>query len=313
MNKTLDFARKYGIAVITIAVFLALATTTEGFATTRNLRNILDQQSTVLIAASFMTLAIIAGNFYVSVSSVFVTAPLFGLVVENATGSALLALGAALVVGPLMGLFNGVIVTLLKVNSFIGTLATSFIFFGAGYLVSDRSLMRPEGEMFQQIARTRFLGVTSAFWIALVVVIIAAILLSRTRFGRNIYATGGNREAARLAGVKVDRVQSMTFVLLGAAAALAGVLNASRSISAQPSDDFSFVFTVLTAVIVGGTSIAGGQGAIWRTVAAVFFLAFMTNGFNLHQIDPIWQRIIQGLVILVAVTIDAWSQRGHRS
>jgi len=220
---------------------------------------------------------------------------------------------AAVAVGLLMGAINGVIVTVFKINSFIGTLATSFMFFGTGYLISDRSLMRPAGEAFQHIARTRFFGVTSAFWIALGAVIIAGILLSRTRFGRNIYATGGNAEAARLAGVKVDRVQAMTFVLLGGAAALAGVINASRSISAQPSDDFSFVFAVLTAVIVGGTSIAGGQGAVWRTVAAAFFLAFMTNGFNLHQIDPIWQRIIQGAVILIAVGIDAWIQRGQRS
>ena len=311
MDQLLGYARKYGIAVITLAVFVALASTTDGFATIRNLRNILDQQSTVLIAASFMTLAIIAGNFDVSVSAVFVAAPLFALTVENATGSAGLAVATAIAVGLIMGSINGMIVTLFKVNSFIGTLATSFMFFGAGFLISDRSLMRPSGDMFQQIARTRFFGVTSAFWIALIVVIFAAILLARTRFGRNVYATGGNREAARLAGVKVDRVQAATFIMLGAAAGLAGVLNASRSISAQPSDDFSFVFTVLTAVIVGGTSIAGGQGAIWRTVAAVFFLAFMTNGFNLHQIDPIWQRIIQGAVILVAVGIDAWAQRGR--
>ena len=97
--------------------------------------------------------------------------------------------------------------------------------------------------------------------------------------------------------------------MLGGASALAGIVSSSRSMSAQPSDDFSFVFAVLTAVIVGGTSIAGGKGAIWRTVAAAFFLAFMGNGFNLNQIDPLWQRIILGLVIVIAVAIDSWSQR----
>lgn len=309
MNTTLKFARNYGILIITILLFLALAITTDGFATPRNMRNLLDQQSTILIAASFMTIAIIAGNFDVSVSSIFVAAPLFALTVENATQNVFLAVAVAILIGLSMGTFNGIIVTRVKVNSFIGTLATSFMFFGAGFLISQRSLMRPETEIYQQIARTRFLGITSAFWIALVVVIIAWVLLSRTRFGRNVYATGGNREAARLAGVNVDRVQALTFVMLGGAAALAGVINSSRSISAQPSDDFSFVFSVLTAVIVGGTSIAGGKGAIWRTVTAAFFLAFMTNGFNLNQIDPIWQRIIEGIVILIAVSIDAWTQR----
>ena len=303
MNFALLF-RNYGILLVTILLFVILAVSADGFATERNLRNILDQQSMVIIAASFMTIAIISGNFDVSVSAVFVTAPLFGLRVENMTGNVFLAVAAALAVGLLMGAINGFIVTRLKINSFIGTLATSFMFFGAGFLVSSRSLMRPESDVYRLIARSRFLGLTSATWIAIAVVIIATILLSRTRFGRNVFAVGGNMEAARLAGVAVNRVQTTAFLLLGVAAALAGVLNSSRSISAQPSDDFSFVFAVLTAVIVGGTSIAGGQGAIWRTTTAAFFLAFLNNGFNLLQIDPIWQRLIEGAVIIMAVAVD---------
>ena len=308
MNFALLF-RNYGILLVTILLFVILAVSADGFATERNLRNILDQQSMVIIAASFMTIAIISGNFDVSVSAVFVTAPLFGLRVENMTGNVFLAVAAALAVGLLMGAINGFIVTRLKINSFIGTLATSFMFFGAGFLVSSRSLMRPESDVYRLIARSRFLGLTSATWIAIAVVIIATILLSRTRFGRNVFAVGGNMEAARLAGVAVNRVQTTAFLLLGVAAALAGVLNSSRSISAQPSDDFSFVFAVLTAVIVGGTSIAGGQGAIWRTTPAAFFLAFLNNGFNLLQIDPIWQRLIEGAVIIMAVAVDTWTKQ----
>ena len=307
----LNFAllfRNYGILLVTIGLFVVLAVTADGFATERNLRNILDQQSMVIIAAAFMTIAIISGNFDVSVSAIFVTAPLFGLKVENMTGNVFLAVVAAIAVGLIMGAINGFIVTRLKINSFIGTLATSFMFFGAGFLISSRSLMRPETDAYRLIARSRFLGLTSATWIAITVVIIATILLSRTRFGRNVFAVGGNMEAARLAGVAVNRVQTMAFLLLGAAAALAGVLNSSRSISAQPSDDFSFVFAVLTAVIVGGTSIAGGQGAIWRTTTAAFFLAFLNNGFNLLQIDPIWQRLIEGAVIIMAVAVDTWTK-----
>ena len=308
MNFALLF-RNYGILLVTILLFVILAVSADGFATERNLRNILDQQSMVIIAASFMTIAIISGNFDVSVSAIFVTAPLFGLRVENMTGNVFLAVAAALAVGLLMGAINGFIVTRLKINSFIGTLATSFMFFGAGFLVSSRSLMRPESDVYRMIARSRFLGLTSATWIAIAVVIIATILLSRTRFGRNVFAVGGNMEAARLAGVAVNRVQTTAFLLLGVAAALAGVLNSSRSISAQPSDDFSFVFAVLTAVIVGGTSIAGGQGAIWRTTTAAFFLAFLNNGFNLLQIDPIWQRLIEGAVIIMAVAVDTWTKQ----
>jgi ribose transport system permease protein len=162
------------------------------------------------------------------------------------------------------------------------------------------------------LARTNFLGLTSSTWVSFAMVVIASVLLTQTRFGRNVFATGGNPEAARIAGVNVSRVQIATFALLSTSAAIAGVLNSSRSLSAQPSDDFSFVFAVLTAVIVGGTSIAGGQGAVWRSVVGAFFLAFLSNGFNLHQIDPIWQRLIMGMVILVAVGIDAWTQRNSK-
>ena len=305
----LELSKKYGIAVITISLFLILSLTTEGFFTERNIRNLLDQQSTILIAASFMTIVIISGSFDISISAIFVVAPLFALNIENATGNILLSVLGGVGLGVILGSFNALVVTYFKVNSFIATLATSFMFFGFGYLISDRSLMRPVTDSYQQIARTKFFDITSATWISLVVVIVASILLTRTRFGRNVFATGGNQEAARLAGINVPQVQAITFILLGAAAALAGIVNSSRSISAQPSDDFSFVFAVLTAVIVGGTSIMGGKGAIWRTVAAAFFLAFMNNGFNLLQVDPLWQRIILGLVIVIAVALDSWSQR----
>ena len=305
----LELSKKYGIAVITISLFLILSLTTEGFFTERNIRNLLDQQSTILIAASFMTIVIISGNFDISISAIFVVAPLFALNIENATGNILLSVLGGVGLGVVLGSFNALVVTYFKVNSFIATLATSFMFFGFGYLISDRSLMRPVTDSYQQIARTKFFDITSATWISLVVVIVASILLTRTRFGRNVFATGGNQEAARLAGINVPQVQAITFILLGAAAALAGIVNSSRSISAHPSDDFSFVFAVLTAVIVGGTSIMGGKGAIWRTVAAAFFLAFMNNGFNLLQVDPLWQRIILGLVIVIAVALDSWSQR----
>ena len=305
----LELSKKYGIAVITISLFLILSLTTEGFFTERNIRNLLDQQSTILIAASFMTIVIISGNFDISISAIFFFFPLFALNIENATGNILLSVLGGVGIGIILGSFNALVVTYFKVNSFIATLATSFMFFGFGYLISDRSLMRPVTDSYQQIARTKFFDITSATWISLVVVIVASILLTRTRFGRNVFATGGNQEAARLAGINVPQVQAITFILLGAAAALAGIVNSSRSISAQPSDDFSFVFAVLTAVIVGGTSIMGGKGAIWRTVAAAFFLAFMNNGFNLLQVDPLWQRIILGLVIVIAVALDSWSQR----
>lgn len=309
MNSALIRLRRYGIAVVTLLLFVLLALTTDRFLTTANFRNILDQQSTLLIAGSFVTITMIAGGFDLSVASVFVVAPLFALRVEQSTGNALLAALVGVLVGLAIGLINGLIVTLLKVNSFIATLATSFMVFGAGFLISDRSILRASTDLFPKLARERWMGLTMATWIALVVVLAAWFILSRTTFGRHVYAVGGNPDAARLAGVSVSKVMVVAFGLAGAASGLAGVISAARSLSAQPSDDFSFVFGVISAVVVGGTSIAGGEGAVWRTVAGAFFIALMTNGFNLHEVDPIWQRIIQGAVILGAVGLDAWSQR----
>ena len=209
------------------------------------------------------------------------------------------------------GVVNASVVAYARIGSFIATLATSFIWFGAGFLISDRSILRPETREWSNLARERIFGLTTATWFSIGVVGLAWFVLSRTKFGRYVYATGGNAEAAFLSGVNTRLITAATFIMSGAAAGLAGTLNAARSGSALPSDDFSFVFAVIAAIVVGGTSIAGGEGAVWRTVLGALFIAFMVNGFNIHQVDPIWQRVIQGVVILVAVGLDSWARRAR--
>ena len=303
----------YAILWVVLALFVFLAVSTDNFLSQANLRNILDQQSLVLIAASVATLTMIAGGFDVSQGAVYVAAPLVALFVENQTGSVILAVGAGLLFGLVVGILNGAIVTVAKINSFIATLAVSFIIFGFGYIVSDGAILRPTNTPdWSALARTQILGITSATWIAILVIAASWFALARTRFGRYVYAVGGNVEAARLTGVRVRWIVGGVFVLAAVAASLAGVLRASRSISATPSDDLSFVFAVIAAIVVGGTSIAGGEGTVWRTILGAFFIGLMSNGFNLHQVDPIYQRIVQGIVILAAVGIDAWS-RSRRS
>jgi ribose transport system permease protein len=139
-------------------------------------------------------------------------------------------------------------------------------------------------------------------------VIVVAVLLSQTRYGRYVYAVGSNIEAARLSGVRTSLVPFSTFLLGGFAAALAGLLATSRVMSVRATDDFTLVFAVITAVVVGGTSISGGYGAIWRTVLGAAFIAFAGNGFDLLGVDPIYQRMIRGGIILAAVWIDARSR-----
>jgi len=306
--RLLTATRDYGIVWVTLALFVGLSIVSDVFLTQTNLLNVLNQQSTVLIVAAAMTLTLIAGGFDVSLSAVYVLGGVTALRIENETGSIAFAVVACLLVGLAAGAFNGVASTVLRINSFIATLATSFIYFGLAYVISERSVMRPENLSFSEIARYKIVGIAMASWVAIVVVVLLWIALERTRFGRHIYAVGGNPEAARLAGVRVQLVQFATFAIGGVAATLAGLLVASRTSTAQASDDFSFVFAVIAAVVVGGTSIRGGEGAIWRSVFGALFIAFMVNGFNLLGFDPVYQRIVIGLIILGAVAIDALSR-----
>jgi ribose transport system permease protein len=225
--------------------------------------------------------------------------------VENSTGSILYMVIAGAAVGIAAGVVNGLIIAFGKINSFITTLATSFILFGLAYILSDGSILTLSDIESRSFVTKKILGITSATWMAFAILIISWILLERTRFGRSIFAIGGNIEAARLSGIRVARLQIIAFTLGGFGAGLAGALNSIRTTSAQASDDFSVIFAVIAAIVVGGTSIAGGSGAIWRSVAGVFFIAILVNGFNLNGIDPVFQRIIQGLVILLAVGADS--------
>lgn len=301
-------ANRYAIIWATLVVFVLLSVTTDNFLSVENLRNILDQQAFVLIIAAFATIVIISGGFDVSLGATYILAPIVGMKVENSTGNLLWMLLAGAAVGLACGLINGFIIAYAKINSFIATLATSFIIFGVAYLVSNGTIQTLSNMNLRKFVTTRVFGITSATIYGVLFIIVAAVLVERMKFGRYVFAVGGNLEAARLAGVRVAKVQIICFTLGGFAAGLAGTLNCIRTTSAQASDDFSVIFAVIAAIVVGGTSIAGGSGAIWRSFVGVFFIAILVNGFNLNGIDPIYQRIIQGVVILLAVGADAFSR-----
>lgn len=305
MNALRQSFTKLAVLWALAIVFIGLTATTDSFFSIMNLRNILDQQAFVLIIAGFATIVIISGGFDVSLGAIYILSPIVALKVENSTGSILYMVLAGAAVGITAGIINGLIIAYGKINSFITTLATSFILFGMAYILSDGSILTISDIESRSFVTTKIFGVTSATWMALFFLIISWVLLERTRFGRSIFAVGGNIEAARLSGIRVNRIQIIAFTLGGFGAGLAGALNSIRTTSAQASDDFSVIFAVIAAIVVGGTSIAGGSGAIWRSVAGVFFIAILVNGFNLNGIDPVFQRIIQGLVILLAVGADS--------
>ena len=253
---------------------------------------------------------IIAGGIDLSVGAVYG----FGAVVSayfaihSSTGVAvLLGVGAGL----LIGLLNGIVVTVFRINSLIATLAMSFIVAGCASLVTKGNLLVLfTKNNFGDIARTDFLTVKISVWLMVVIVIAFGVLLATTTAGRYMYASGGNARAARLAGVRVDAVRVLTFALSGTAAGLAGVIDTSRVLSAQASpDDTSLAFTVLAGIVVGGTNILGGEGAVWRTVVGVLFIALIGNGYLLLQFDPLYEQITMGVLLLAAVGLDALSRR----
>ncbi len=301
-----------GIVIPFLATFVVLAVISPEFTRFENLANILDQQSGIVIAAAAATLVLVAGGIDLSVGAVY---GLAGAVTTELVAplGVPAAVAAGICLGLAVGLVNGVLVTRFRINALIGTLAMTYVIGGIGAVSTKGNLIVAfDHPAFQAVATTRFLGLTSAAWIMIVLAIVAAVVLARTTFGRYVYATGGNATAARLGGVRVDGIRLATFVLSGAAAALAGILDASRVLSAQSSSGSFLTFTVLAGVVVGGTSILGGEGAIWRTVVGCLFIALVGNGFNLLGLDPFYQQITLGVILLLAVGVDAWSRQLDR-
>jgi ribose transport system permease protein len=304
------FVRRFGIGIPFVVVFVLLAIVSPPFLRTQNLTNILDQQAGIIILACAGTLVLIAGGIDLSIGAIY---GLAGAVALNTatTFSSPLGVIAGLAVGLTVGLINGLVVTRFRINPLIGTLAMSFVVAGIAAIVTKGNLVvafdHPD---FQQFAATRVMGITSAAWMMIVIAIAAMILLSRTTFGRYVYATGGNAQAARLGGVRVNAIRVSTFALSGLAAGLAGTLDASKVLSVQATSGGQLLtFTVLTGIIVGGTSILGGEGSIQRTVVGCLFIALVANGFNLLGLDPFYQQVTLGVILLLAVGLDAWSRR----
>jgi ribose transport system permease protein len=301
--------RRGGIIIPFLLAFAALSVASPSFLRFQNLANILDQQSGIVIVAAAGTFVLIAGGIDLSIGAVYGLAGAAAAQLAVSTSTPLAVL-AAVAIGLGIGVVNGVIVTRFRITPLIGTLAMSFVVGGIGAIATHGNLVvvfdHPE---FQAFAATKILGLTSAAWMMVITAVAAAVLLGRTTIGRYIYATGGNAEAARLGGVRINSVRIVAFALSGGAAALAGSIDASRVLSAQASSGQFLTFTVLTGIIVGGTSILGGEGSIQRTVLGCLFVALVANGFNLLGLDPFYQQITLGVILLLAVGTDAWSRR----
>jgi ribose transport system permease protein len=300
--------RDYMIVACVLVLGVALAFSSSTFLTSTNLLNLLEQSAPIGIVACALTLVTIAGEFDLSAGAIVIVAGIVAGKLEPSLG-VWLAPALAVLSAAALGMMNGAIVGYLRTNSFVATLATSLMIAGLGLVITKGFLISVADPRFADLGTGELLGVRYSIWIFALTALTFGFGLAKSRYGRWLFAVGGNVEAARLSGINTRMAKALTFGLSGLAAGVAGVILASRTGTAQAGDGLAMVLAAFAAVVVGGTSVLGGRGAVWRTVLGVLFLAFITNGFNLLNMDPIYEQIVQGAIILLAVAADGLSRR----
>jgi ribose transport system permease protein len=294
-----------------IALCVATALMTDRFLTPINLTNILVQSSIMAVIAIGMTFVIVGGGFDLSVGS---TAALSGCVAAMVMLHTGIALGvvAGIAAGAAVGLANGLVIAKLGVNPFITTLGTMVLVRGVVYLITGGAPVSGEyglPEAFVAFGSGRFLGVHYLVWVPAILLLALSYVMHATPYGRHVYATGGNREAAYLSGVPVERIVASTYVWCGALAGVAGVMLAARLQSGQPTAGEFYELTAIAAVVLGGASLHGGEGTLYKSIIGVFIMIVLGNSLNLLNVDSYWQRVAIGAIIIAAAAADGLRSR----
>ena len=294
---------------VLVLVLIGTRVAYAGFFNLVNLRGLFGQNSSLGIAAIGATFVIISGGFDLSIGGVFG----LGSVIYASLATTSLPAGFAFVVvvlvGAAAGAVNGALVSLGGVNPFVATIGTGSAFTGIALLYSHSTTHFITKPSYLSVGTRIVAGFVVPTWILLACVICGSVCLVKSVFGRSIYAIGGNREAARLAGLPVHRLQASVYIVAGACSALAGVVTAAQAGSAQGSIGAAVPLAAITVVIIGGTSLAGGEGAVWKTIVGLFILASLDNVFAVKAIDPAVQQVVTGAILVGAVAFDAWSRR----
>lgn len=297
------------ILLALLAVCVVLSVATDAFLTSSNLTNVMVQSSVVGIAAVGATFVVITAGIDLSVGSVVVLASIVaGTAMESGLGG-FPALGLALLVGTAVGAFNGCSVTLLRLTPFIATLAVLAMGRGLALQISEGQTIFGFPTSFTFVGSGVVLGIEAPLLVMLLVFLVGHLVLSRSTFGHQVYALGGNREAARLAGIPVARVEFLVYVIAGLCAGLAAIVLTGRLNSALPSAATGLELQVIAAIVIGGSSLFGGRGNLIGTFIGVLLIGVINNGLTLLNVSPFWVQFAQGLVIFLAVLVDALNQR----
>ena len=280
------------------------------FVSVINITNIGLQMSINMIIAVAMTFVIISGGLDLSVGSIGVMAGcLVGVMLGGTEIPIIIVILIGLASGVAAGLINGVVIAKLGVPPFVTTLGMMNIARGVALIVTQGYIISGFPKAFNQIGIGFFLGIPFPVYVMVVIIITGHILMSKTEFGLNTYAIGGNARAARLAGLKIDAMTIKIYVLSGLLSAVSGILLTARVISSQPALMSTTNLEVIAAVFVGGTSMGGGRGSIPQTIIGGVFMAVLFNGLNLIGVGYEWQVVVIGIILIIAVALDMRSRQ----
>lgn len=302
--RTRDLLRRYGMVLAFALLVVALSILSNSFLTVSNILNVARQVSINAIIAAGMTFVILTGGIDLSVGSVlaFSGAIIAGLL---STGRpVVLAILAGLTVGGLLGLVNGLIISRGKVQPFIATLAMLTIARGATLVYTDGRPITGLPDAFVWLGAGEVGQVPVPVIIMALVFALCYIVLTRTVLGRYVYAIGGNEEAARLSGVNVTFYKTLVYVISGVLSTTSAIILTARLNSAQPTAGSGFELDAIAAVVLGGTTLAGGEGGIGGTLLGAFIIGVLNNGLNLLNVSSFYQQVVKGVVILLAVLLD---------
>lgn len=306
------FLQVAGILPILILICILFAFLSPNFLTPGNIVNIFRQASVNIVLATGMTFVILTGGIDLSVGSILAVSAVASLIVSLIPGLGWAAVIAGLLTGLALGLLNGALIALLDVPPFIVTLGSLTALRGAAYLIANGTTVFNRDLNFAWVGNTYLGPFPWLVVIALLTVLASWFVLRQTVLGVQIYAVGGNERAARLTGIKVNRVLLFVYGVSGLLAGLAGIMSASRLYSATGTLGQGYELDAIAAVILGGTSFTGGIGTIGGTLLGALIIAVLNNGLTLLNMSYFWQLVVKGLVIIVAVIIDRLRRRSRR-
>lgn len=294
---------KYAIYFVFLVMFIASVFMSDNFTKWSNLINILVQVSPILIIACGETMVIIAGMTDLSPGAVMALSGCVGIGITVRTGNVVVGVTVSILLGVLCGLINGIAVSRFRIPPFIATLAVMNIARGAAYVYTDGKTIYNIGD-FAFFGQGDILGIKAPIVFMVIITVVSYVILKHTKFGRYLYAVGGNEYAAVASGINTKRIKLKAYLILGGFSGFAGVILSSRINSGLPSVGLNYEFDAIIGAIIGGTSFSGGVGSIGGTVIGCLIIALLNNMMNLMNVQSYWQSIVKGIVIMLAVGID---------